>query len=162
MWADGNGAMRWRCFLLFFILMCLFSLRTLNAKPHVATLFFLNHEKRNIQDCISLNLIVNYLTFFSFTLFDALSNIFQFPNIPSLWNSLFSWRSHCLMPQKSAISQPYFLLGSQRLRRFLLSSPFTRKTGNSKMLCGIFFFFNWSKYALREVGIDLLSSFYVL
>jgi hypothetical protein len=52
------------------------------------------------------------------------------------------------MSQKFAVSQHYFLFGSQWWRMFLLSSPFTRKAGNSKMPC-LFFF------SLTEVNISL-------
>lgn len=71
---------------------------------------------------------------------------------------LFFCTAHCLTPQKPAISQHHFLFGTQQWRTFLSSSPFTRKTRNGKISCG----FNWSKLALGDMGIDLLSSFYVL
>lgn len=43
------------------------------------------------------------------------------------------------MPQKSAVSQHYFLFGTQWFRMFLFNSPFTRKTGNNKINLWYFF-----------------------
>lgn len=142
-----------------FTRLCLFSRVLWLQGPHVASLFC-NHTKRDIQDFISKShcKLPGFLC--ALTPFDALSNIFQFPKIPFLVELFiyFSAEGIASLPQKSAISQHHFLFGSQWMRMFLWTSPFARKTENSKM--SVFcFFFNWSKYALRDVGIDLLSFF---
>lgn len=144
MWADGNGVVRltcfFLCFALFFTHLCLFSWVLWLQGPHVASLFF-NHPKQDIQDFISKShcKLPGFLC--ALTPFDALSNIFQFPKIPFLVKLFiyFSAEGIASLPQKTAISQHHFLSGSQWMRMFLWTSPFARKTENSKT--SVFFFF---------------------
>lgn len=75
------------------------------------------------------------------------------PEFPSPVRVFLFLGGHCLMPQKSVISQHRFLFGSQRLRMFPLSSPVTRKTGN--VLWYFFFPFHWDKHVPGKAGTVL-------
>lgn len=168
MWADGNRAMGLSGFIYIYIylwllwtihiVLCLFSFSTLNAGSYCylivsrswevehSGLYFSESHCKLPGFLFPLSPLMHCLIYFNSQGF--------FP----FWFFFFFCRGHCLIPQKFAISQHYFLFGWQWLRMFLLSSPFTRETGNTKIPCSVFFL-NWSKYALREVGIDLVSFF---
>lgn len=127
---DGRAEML--CFP-FFRLLCVFSPSTL--------------KKWGTWDCISLNLIVNYLVFFFLlsptppSLLDELSNKFQFPEIPFLVKLFIFLQRVLLHASKVCNFSTLVPLCFTVLRTFLSSSPFTRTSEKSKMSCFLVCFF---------------------